>query len=464
MKTWFRSRTRFERLFLIALCVGVPAEVVVKAVCHATAYGDFNVHLDFGRRFLAGTPLYADDLCFNYMPVSAMYYAPLSLFPAAVASLIRTSAAVGCLALSLHWLGAMVRAQARPGSWRGLTFAALAVVLTIQYVLRDLDDGGPHLIYLGLIVGSTYCVRRGREGLGAAGFGLAVALKMTPGLLLPFFAWKRKWRLAGLSVVATAAWIVLPAAWMGPSRWWDHQRQWNRTALSVVSDRPDAAREANEVRVQNQALKPAVARFLVTYPPGHALKVDHPADVPFLDLRPSTANRLGTLAGLAVLAAVAWWSRRPSTGPDDPAWPVELAAVMVLIPLLSPVTWLQHLVFVVPAAYLLAAGHRSSRPLGRTALGSLGLYWVLAVVLNRGLVGRGASLVLLSYHVHTLAMLVLLGVLMARRPMTLPAPTDPGDDRRAVRGPMSARRRVLAGWSPRDAPSATNRSSPSGPC
>ncbi len=431
MNAWFRSRTRFERIFLIACGVLVPAEQVFKAICHATAYGDFNVHRDFGGRFLAGEALYAGDMCFNYMPVSAMGYAPLALFPTFLASLLRTTAALACLGLSLRWLGAMVGDRARAGSWRGLTFAAWAVLLTIQYIFRDLDDGGPHLIYLGLIVGSMACVRHRREGLAALGFGLVIALKMSPGLLLPFFAWKRQWRLAGLTAAATAAWIVLPAAWMGPSSWWAHQGQWNRLAFQVASDRFDTVRADNEIRVQNQALKPAVARFLVAYPSGHPLKVDHPADLAFLDLDPPTANRMAGAAMLGVLALVAWWSRRPYSGPADPAWPVEMAALMILMPLLSPVTWLQHLVFLIPAAFLIVAGHRAFRRLGGLGLAAIGAYAVFAVFLSRNVVGRTNSLVLLSYHTHTLAMLLLLGLLMANRPTasigraSLPGPIGP---------------------------------------
>jgi alpha-1,2-mannosyltransferase len=435
VKTWYRSLTRIERVVLIVCCVAIPAEVASKAFGHATALGDFNIHREFGLRFLAGTSLYKDNLCFNYMPVSALFYAPLALFHPAVASVLRLTTALGCLALTLFWLGRMVSGRARPGSWRGMTVGAVAVLLSIQYVVRDLDDGGPHLIYLGILVGAVYCVRLGREGLGAVGFGLVIALKMTPGLLLPFFVWKRKWRLAGLTAGATAAWIVVPALWMGPTRWWDHQRQWNRMAFNVVSDRPDSIRDGNDIRVQNQSLRPAVERFLVTYPIGHGLKVDHAADVPLLDLHPRTASRLGILAVLCLTGIVAVWSRRPDSGRDDPAWPVEVAAVLLLVPLLSPVTWIQHIVFAIPAVYLLVAGHRSFRPLGLPVLATIGLYCLLANVLNRGLIGRDASLVLYSYHVHTFAMLLLLGALMAARP------TEPHlrSDKASAREPTSER-------------------------
>ena len=183
----------------------------------------------------------------------------------------------------------------------------------------------------------------------------------------------------------------------------------------------DRAREINEVRVQNQALKPAVARLLTAYPPGHPLKLDHSLDFAVGHLDEPTANRLATLATLALLGAVAWWSRRAWVGRDDPRMPLEMAAVLVLMPLLSPVTWLQHLSFLLPATYLLAAEHLAFRRWSRPVAALIAVYVVVTVVCNRGLVGRDASLLMMSWHAHSWAMLGLLGLLMGVGPTTVRA-------------------------------------------
>jgi len=415
---WYWSRPRAERWVLLACVVFAPIELTAKAIGHASAYGDFNVHRDFGMRFLEGSYLYRGGHCFNYMPISALYYSPLAMVPPAPASLGRTGLAMVCLLYCMHTLGKMVRGRARPEPWPGLVVAAGAVLLTGQYVLRDFDDGGPHLIYLAMILGAMQAVRHGREGWASVGFGLAIALKMTPGLFLPFFVWKRRWRLAAYSTLATVAWIALPAAWMGPSSWWRHQDQWNRLAFNVFGGEMDEARRSNEVRVQNQAFKPAVARLLTAYPPDHPLKVDHPFDFAVGRLDEKTANRLAALASLGLLAVVAWWSRRRWVTNDDPAFPVEMAAVLALIPLLSPVTWLQHLSFLLPAAYLLVAEHLAFRRWSRPVSAFIAVYAMATVVCNRGLIGRDASLLMMSWHGHTWAILGLLSTLMATRPTT----------------------------------------------
>ena len=425
---WFWSQSRPERWIWLFCAVFVPFELVAKAISHTVAYGDFNVVREFGARFLNGTPLYKGGHCFNYMPISAMFHAPIAMVPLWLGSLARTSSAMVCLAYTLTTLGKMVQDRARVVPWPGVVVGGLAVLLCGQYVLRDFDDGGLHLIFLAMIVASMDAVRRGHDGWAGLGFGLVIALKMTPGLFIPFFVWKRRWRLAVYSSLAALGWIVLPAVWMGPSSWWDHQSQWNHLAGNVFASRMDRARVINEVRIQNQGLKPAVVRWLVTYPAGHPLKVNDPIDFAVGNLGEKTAGRVATLAMLALLGGVAWWSRRPWVGRDDPNFVVEMAAVVVLTLLLSPVTWLQHLCWLLPATYLLAAQHLAYQRWSRSVAVVLAVYLVVTLVCNRVLIGREASLILFSWHVHTGGMLAILGLIMATRPTALdrrqPIPVD----------------------------------------
>ena len=360
---------RWPYLFLGVCLVGVTAQMVCNAVPSMRVDGDFDIHREFGRRFLAGEELYRspktadpaekDSFCFNYMPVSAMYYSPLALFSPNVGPLVRYGVALLCLALTFSMLAAMVRPHCDPRRWDQAAIIALTVLLGIHYLMRDLTDGGPHCILLAMLVGGIYCASQGRDKLSALWFGLAIALKMTPGLFLPFLLWKQKWRLAAYTACATAFWIVLPAVRMGPVNWWEHQQRWNRCALNVASGTVDKLRQMNEMRIQNQALKPALMRFLVAYPPGHSLKVDHPADIAVLNLPPKTASRIADLGLLALLGGFAWWSRRKYRAADDPAWLTESSAVLVLTLLLSPLTWLQHMPFLIPAIYLLVAQDRA---------------------------------------------------------------------------------------------------------
>jgi hypothetical protein len=85
---------------------------------------------------------------------------------------------------------------------------------------------------------------------------------------------------------------------------------------------------------------------------------------------------------------------------------------MIFALLLAPVTWVQHLVWLVPALYLIVVHARSNMGLGKSATIALGAYVVLADVLNYELLGRRNFSLLLSYHPFTVAMLLVLAMLM----------------------------------------------------
>jgi alpha-1,2-mannosyltransferase len=404
MLAWFRARARMPQTVIAACCVVVAVQWVVIAHRRTTQVGDFDVSREFGRRFLAHEDLYAGGLHYPYMPTAAMYFSPLALIDANVGLALRYAVAVGCLWLTLYLLQIIVRGRSTALASQGLTIGALSVLLASHYVIRDLDDGGPHLILLAMLVGGIYSAWRGNEYRAAAWFGLVAALKAPAALFVPFLLWKRRWRLAGTTVLAALLWSVLPAVWMGPSSWWRHQREWTRVVAGSVSGNPTPVAEDSESRVQNQALKPALMRCLL----------------PFVNS--TRASALATAATIALVVVSAWWARPRDDGPASAAWLLECSAVLILVLLLSPVTWVQHIVFMLPALYLIVAEDRGIRRLGAPAAAAMAAYVVFALVLNREFLGREHYLLLLSYGAQTLCMILVLTVIMLRRPTTACVP------------------------------------------
>ena len=379
----------------------------------ATHVGDFDVSREFGRRLLAGEALYAGGLHYPYMPSAALYFAPLALLPPGLGVALRYAVALACLWLTLHLLHAMTAARDARLAAQPVALAALTLVLASHYVLRDLDDGGPHLILLGMLMAGVYSVWRRRDVAGAAWFGLAAALKVPNALVLPFFVWKRQWRLAALTAMALAVWTVLPAAWMGPASWWQHQHEWLRAAYASASGAPSGGAKESEERLQNQALRPVLARYRTSAAAALPAGSDDEPDTSGDTLaRRTDASRIPALATIALVALAAWWSRRPTPSGVGPTWLVELSAVLILSVLLSPVAWVQHFVVAIPALYLIVAAQRGSPGLSLPATGAMALYFLLAVLLNRELLGRAAYLTLLGHGLHTVGMLLILAVLL----------------------------------------------------
>ena len=377
-------------------------------------FRDFDIHREVGRRFLGGEYLYANDLCYAYMPISAMYFSPLALVERSSGLMIRYVLAVVCLAATVVLFYRMTARTGTQGRKDLYLVGGGSILLVFQFVLQDLDDGGPHLILLGILSSAIYAVWQNRERLGSVLFGLAIALKLTPGIFLLLFVWKRQWRLFAHTIVATACWIMLPIVWMGPADWTTHQAEWARNAVSSVLDRQTEGRQDNEQRTRNQALRPTLLRYLVTYPADHPMRKDDPAYTPILNLPSGLAGVCVIAAALGLVAMVGRFSSRSFDALRDKTWPRECACVLVLALLLSPMTWQQHLAWLLPGAFVvLTAAVRNQ--LKTTEWAVLGIYIVLVMVLNHELLGKPRFEAFLSYHPFGIAMILLFGLIIGIR-------------------------------------------------
>jgi alpha-1,2-mannosyltransferase len=380
---------RLRRQWLVGLGVVLAIHFAAVLWRRATHAGDFDISREFGRRLLAGEALYAGGLHYPYMPTAALWCAPLAVVPAWVGFTLRYAVALAALWLVMRWLAALAEVARE----RRAVVAGVTLVLAAHYLVRDLDDGGPHLVLLAMLVGGLLAAQRRRALTAAALIGLAAALKAPNALVLPFLLWKRQWRLAALSVAALVSWTVLPALVMGSHNWWTQQQQWIATAVASAAGTPQAGPRDSEVRVQNQSLRRVLGSHSGASP------------------------QLGFAAVAAMLlAAILWWMRTASPLPGDgPRWLAELAVVLVAALLLSPVTWVQHAVMALPALYLVVARADAARWPVPPVVG-VALFAVFALLLNRELLGRAVYLDLLAAGLHAGALLLLLGLLMATAP------------------------------------------------
>jgi alpha-1,2-mannosyltransferase len=408
----FLYRQGFRQV-LAALCIlAVTVNGIRVVVWLKPVYRDFDMHRDLGRFFLTGQDLYSKVMLYPYMPTGAMYFSLLALVDRSIGLALRYTVAIICLWLTCVFFHRMIMDRFKELAQANLILSIIAIVLGGQFILYDLDDGGPHTILMGMLVGAVYAVWRGREKLGAIWFGLAIALKVTPGLFLLFFLWKRQWRLALYTAVATACWIILPIVWMGPASWWSHQQTWTQVAAGSAVGYKTPVAESNESNIRNSGLQPALMRYLVTRSPDHPLRQNDPGYVAVLDLPPALARILVILAILVLLMGFCRYTRRPYGGPGDPEWPRECSGLLILMLLLSPVTWIQHLPWLLPALYCVVAKACSHNGLSQLSKVAMGLYVMIAVVLSYEVLGKENFVVFLSFKPFTIGMVLLLAVLM----------------------------------------------------
>lgn len=406
----------FARLVKVGLVIAAMVHGYIISFGRSFHFRDIDIHREIGRRFLSGEYLYANDYCYMYLPTTGIYFAPLLIFDRNPSLALRYAIAIGCLVITIVLFHRMLCGTSDSNVWSRLLVGVGAGALTLQFILNDLDDGGPHLILLGILTCAIYAIWAGRERLGAIILGFGITLKITPALFVLLFLWKRQWRLASYTVLATVFWLVLPAVYMGPTNWWTHQAEWTQNAVLSVLDRQAEGRQENELQKANLSLRHTMLRYLVTYPPDHRLRQVDPGYRPVLDLPSGAATLIVGIAALAILGLFAWSTRQKVEGPGDPTWARDFAGILLLALFFSPITWDQHLVWMIPAAYVVvSAAARLNGELTRTGYIMLAVYVVLTMVLNYEVVGSARWEALKSFHHLGIAMLILYGLLLSSR-------------------------------------------------
>ncbi len=412
--TEFAKSPLFERLVKISLTIAAVVHGYIISFGRSFHFRDIDIHREIGRRFLSGEYLYANDYCYMYLPTTGIYFAPLLVLERNPSLALRYAVAIVCLVGTIMVFHRMIFGSAARKGWSLLLLGVGAGALTLQFILNDLDDGGPHLILLGILSAGIYAIWIGREWLGAALVGLGIVLKITPALFVLLFLWKRQWRLASYTLLATVLWIVLPVFYMGPISWWEHHTEWTKNVMLSVLDRQVEGRQENELQKANLSLRHTMLRYLVTYPQTHRLRQVDPGYRPVLDLPSPVANAIVGVAAIGLLGLFVRSGRREFQGPGDPRWAQECAGTLMLALFLSPITWDQHLVWMIPAAVVVvAAATKLSGSLGRTGYAMLGIYIVLTMVLNYEVVGSARWETLKSFHHLGIAMLILYGLLLS---------------------------------------------------
>ena len=354
-------------LGLLALFAVVSLQYSVKVLHNRgafTRWGDHILHSLDG----AGD----ETQTYNYPnpPVMAIVLYPMARMPSPWGALTWFYLKVGLTLIALRWVFRLVETPDRPFP---LWARVVTVLLSLGPILGDLHHGNVNLFLLFLVVAALAAFRRRRDALSGLLLGLAVACKLTPALFIPYFLWKRQWRVlagcaAGLMLFLWPGFV--PAAVLG----WDaNQKQiagWYREMVYPFVVEGKVTSEHN-----NQSLPGLVSR-LATHSPAFTTyikdeKTGQDVQTPIeydnlLDLTPDQARWL-VKGGMALFALVVVWRCRTPTRPRD-GWRLSAEYSFILIGMLlfSERTWKHHCVtLVLPFAvlcYLLATGPAVRRP------------------------------------------------------------------------------------------------------
>lgn len=228
--------------------------------------------------------------------------------------------------------------------------AVAAFVAALTAIPNNHVMGQANLLPFAAAMAGLLAARRGRELLGGALVGAACMWKMSPALLVAWWALQGRWRAVAGSLVAAALLSVATGPWVGPAQQWHFYRD----VLPGFATGDYNGLTVPIALFGNHSLPNLIHQLA----PGseHGLS--------------PTARALSGAVALVLLGLTTAAVRRPATDGD-----VELAqvgAVCTALLLLPVYTYEHHLVWTLPAATAIVAGARRLGPV-ETALAGASL-------------------------------------------------------------------------------------------
>jgi hypothetical protein len=332
---------RFLYVVLGAVVIGVLAHQYQVRIRHQMV--DFDVYRTAGARVLAAQPLYrAEDghYQFKYLPAFAVAMAPFDAMATDMARVVWFS-------LSVVWLVWLVGASVSVLPDRRLSAPVLSIVavaLMAKFFGHELTLGQANALLGALLITALVMLERRQVMAAAVLIGLSVFVKPYAVITWPWLAATRGPRAGVAAGAVIVGGLLVPAAIYGWHGNVDLLAAWFQTV--------SASTAPNLLDADNVSLAAMWAKWL-----GVGVVATTMAVV-------SAVGLLGLVGGVV-------WRRRAVSRPDY----VDVAALMLVVPLLSPQGWDYVLLLGTPAVVCLVDRWQRLgavwRPVVAVALGTM---------------------------------------------------------------------------------------------
>lgn len=280
-------------------------------------------------------------------PILPIVMSPLMVLPPVAGALVwfALKASLACVSAVLCFRMAKESGQTWP-AW-----ALLAVfVLSLRPILSDLHHGNNNLIILALVVAALYAWRQGYDVLAGLTLALAITFKVTPALFVPYFVYKRSWRIAGATCLGVGIFLlVVPSLFLGPRFNGQCLAMWWHRILS-----PFIERGITSPQEVNQSMVGVLSRLLTEVPSADAHgNSGVQVDLNLVAWDPRQVVKFLKLISLALVGLLAVFCRTRATRRDDPRLLGEFSLVVLTMLFVSERSWKHHFVtLLLPTTYL----------------------------------------------------------------------------------------------------------------
>ena len=329
--------SRLVRSPVALVVVLLAAAFAVPSFAHGPADWE-KAFVPGARAFRDGEPIYQPRDAFVYPPFVFLLALPSTYLPPLADRAwwwaANTAAAAVLVCGSWVLAGGRFGFRQPPREWVALALGGLAGIGFVFHVAvaRQID-----LVVGALVVGGLWAVIRGRTTGGGLLIGVASAIKCTPLLFAPYFAWTGRWRAAVAVVVAAVGFNLLPDA-LFPRDGELRLAEWSRKYLTVVGHQDVYPGTWYTDISFNHSVAGWVTR---TFTRDHVQTDGRWTHVPKADAPPARTLKWAVYTvGLALLipgAAVSWVRSRTADG-----FVFEAGMILCLMLLMSPVSSTQH--------------------------------------------------------------------------------------------------------------------------
>ena len=292
---------------------------------------------------MAGANIY-DDYYFPNPPIMPLTLYPIMSLPAIEGAMVFFTLKALLAAASVLMCLRMVRLGDRPvPSW----VQGMIVLLSLRPIMSDLHHGNNNIVVLFLVCALLTAWRKGYDVLAGLILAYAIAFKVTPGLFLVYFAYKRSWRTVGATAIGMGFFLlIVPSLFLGPGfngvclgTWWQH----------ILS--PYVSNDAVGDQEINQSMVGVLSRLFTESARvgryARMLKVNVAA------LDPKLVVTAIKLLSLGLVGLLAWLCRTRTARRDDPRLLGEFSLVVLTMLFVSERSWKHHYVtLLLPYTYL----------------------------------------------------------------------------------------------------------------
>jgi alpha-1,2-mannosyltransferase len=253
---------------------------------------------------------------FTYPPFGALTMLPMAFLSWPVAVVVGS---LMTIAVTVWFLRTLLDPLIRRLGWGPWFVVAVSLCLVAVYepMRETFLFGQVNMLLVGLVAGDLLLLVRRGSRFGGVGIGLATAIKLTPGIFIVYLLITKRYR---ETIVASASALAatLLAAVVAPdaSREFWTSGVWDTDRVGALS------------YISNQSLQGVVAR-----------------------IDPSNPSKLLWVA--SVLVVLFLWGVRSRAAIRHGDEVLGLALTGIVGVLISPVTWVHHLVWAIPAFVLL---------------------------------------------------------------------------------------------------------------